>query len=265
MKLKNLKWTHKLLALGCGLVATAPAYATEKPQPFKVGQTVKFELEAKGSKDLSIALGKGSYRFVWDARRSDGESSNIIGQIQLLKPNGVVIDSSFLNFNETEVAYRVGTILKVIKPFVARLRIENEYNYENWLSVVPVASTKRIPFGWGETITPARISSDNGVGGTLEGNESIYHSITLPKGRWSISLGLQLGEGEDSNLMGTIDLLDTLGFAKKQNLVNLNETGNKSRAEGVVNVLRPTSYLLRVTNSSAEKIYTYDVTIEPAS
>ena len=266
MKLGTTKWMRRLLVLTCALgVAIPSAHAKAKPQPMKVGQTVNVTLDAKGSKDYSLALGKGSYRLVWDARRVDGESSNVIGTIRLLKPNGVVIDSQLLNFNETGVTHRVGTVLNVPKPFVARFRMENDYAYENWFTVVPVSAGKRVPFGWGAGIKPARISSDNGVGGTFEGKESVYYSIMLPKGKWSISLGLELPKGEDSNLMGIVDLLDTLGFTKKASLVFLNDTGTQARQEGVITVAKPTPFLLRVINGSNDKIYTYDVTIEPAS
>jgi hypothetical protein len=67
--------------------------------PIKVGQTVNMSLGENASKDFVIPLQKGAYRLVWDARRTDGQSSNIIAKIKLLKPNGVVIDPSLLRFN----------------------------------------------------------------------------------------------------------------------------------------------------------------------
>ena len=266
MILIGMKRHSFVLAVACAIGFFAgPSRAAEKPQPIKVGATTKVTLEADGSKDYVVSLGKGAYRIVWDARRVDGESSNIIGHIRLLKPNGSVIDSGLLNFNEVGVSYRVGTVLNVAKPFVARLRLENNYSMDNWLTIVPVAAGKRVPFGWGATITPARISSDNGVGGTIEPKQTVLHSITLPKGKWSISLGFTQTNDEKSNLIGTIDLLDTLGFTKQSSLVVLNEIDKQARKEGVLNVTKPTPYILRVTNGASEKTYTYDVTIEPAS
>jgi hypothetical protein len=188
-----------------------------------------------------------------------------MGKISLLKPNGVIINSDILHLNEIELACRVGTTLNVPKPIVARFRVQNEESQNNWFTVIFTTAGKRVPFGWGESITPARISSDNGVGGQLPPTESIYHSITLPKGKWSISLGLELPDNQSSNLIGSIDLLDTLGFAKQADLVRLNEINTQARKEGIVTVTKPTPYLLRVTNETTDKTYTYDVTIEPAS
>lgn len=256
-------WLALACAFACALVA--PAHAAEKPQPIKVGQTAQIDLPEDGRKDYTVSLAKGAYRLVWDAKRQDGRNSNIIGKISLLKPNGVIIENNQLGFNEIAVCYRVGTILTVPKPFVARFRINTEAATQNWFTVVPVTPAKRVPFGWGATVTPARISSDNGVGGTLEPDASVYHSITLPKGKWSISLGLQLPEGQNSNLMGKIDLLDAQGFAKEQRFVNVNEIDNQARKEGIITVSRPTTYLLCVTSGDSSKTYTYDVTIEPAS
>jgi hypothetical protein len=205
-----------VLAFGLGAKTAQAA----PPSPMKVGQTVKFTLEANAAKDYSVALAKGVYRIVWDAERVDGEDANIQADLQLLKPNGVIIDSSLVRFNDINVTSRTGTTYRVVKPFVARFRVRNDDNpLKMWLTVVPVTQKTRVPFGWGATVTPARISSDNGVGGTLEGKAYIYHSITLPPGKWSISLGLQLPEGENSNLQGSIDRVACRGsFWREYNI-----------------------------------------------
>lgn len=242
------------------------AQASTPPTPLKVGATAKVDLAANQSRDYAVSLAKGSYRLIWDAQRTDGKSSNIMASLALLKPNGVVMNNSLLSFNEIGVEYRIGRIYNVPKPFVARFRLKNsDAPLHCWFSVVPVAAGKRVPFGWGAAITPARISSDNGVGGQLEPNQSVYHSVTLPKGKWSISLGLQLPDDKSSNLMGSVDMLDTMGLATKQNLVALNEIDNQARKEGIVTILKPTPILLRVTNETSNLTYTYDVTIAPAS
>jgi hypothetical protein len=134
-----------------------------------------------------------------------------------------------------------------------------------WLTVVPAAQTTRVPFGFGATITPARIASENGVGGTLAPDQSVYHSITLPPGKWSIPLGLSLPAGEKSNLQGQVDLLDALGFTTQDRLVRLNEIDNQARKEAIMTIAKARPIVLRVTNTSSSKTYTYDMTIEKAS
>ena len=59
--------------------------------------------------------------------------------------------------------------------------------------------------------TPAKIGASEGVGGELGKNATAYHQITLPPGKWKISLGLTRPDGQNSNVMGQIDLLDAYG------------------------------------------------------
>ena len=265
----NLK--RKLPLLTCALLLAimpiARAVGT-KPTPLKAGTTANVTLDDGDSKDYAVSLSKGTYRLVWDSRRTDGEWGNIQGVVSLLKPNGAIIDASLLRFNELAAEYRVGRTITVTKPYVARFRMKSEKDgIESWFTVLPVAPSapiEFIPFGWGAKVTPARISSDNGVGGVIEKNESFYHSITLPKGKWSISLGLSQTGDESTNLQGKIDLLDVHGFAKVQTFVRVNEIDRQARQETVLAVTKPTMYLLRVNNDSSGYTYNYDVTIEPA-
>ena len=261
-------WSFWTLALVMALMPLGARAVGTKPTPLKVGATANVTLDENDYKDYSVPLAKGTYRLVWDARRTDGEWGNIQGVISLLKPNGAIIDPMLLRFNELAVEYRVGRTMTVTKPYVARFRMKSEKDgIESWFTVVPVAPSKPIkfvPFGWGAKVTPARISSDNGVGGTIEKNESFYHSITLPKGKWSISLGLEQTGDESTNLQGKIDLLDVHGFAKEQQFVRVNEIDKQARNEAILTVTKPTMYLLRVNNDSSGYTYNYDVTIEPA-
>lgn len=261
---------HNLVSLTsvlfvCWALSTS-VLGAERPTPIKVGQMAGITLDGNASKDFVISLPKGAYRLVWDARRTDGQSSNIIAMIKLLKPNGVVIDPSLLRFNIISVEGRVGAVYQAVQPILARLRVENgRQPLQMWLTVVPAAQTTRVPFGFGVTVTPARIASENGVGGTLAPGQSIYHSITLPPGKWSISLGLSLPAGESSNLQGQVDLLDALGFTTQDRLVSLNQIDTQARQEGILTITKAKPILLRVTNRSSSKTYTYDVTIEKAS
>ena len=260
------KWSLLTCAVMLTLTPLVARAAGTKPTPLKVGATANVTLDENDSKDYSVPLAKGTYRLVWDSKRTDGERDNIQGTISLLKPNGVIINESLLSFNETAVAYRVGRTMTVTKPYVARFRMKSDKDgIESWFTIVPIKPGKFVPFGWGAKVTPARISSDNGVGGTIEKNESFYHSITLPKGKWSISLGLQQTGDESTNLQGGVDLLNVHGFAVKQNLVSVNEVDMQARKEGVLLVTKPTMYLLRVFNDSSGYVYNYDITIEPAS
>ncbi len=264
MNTKHLSATVTLASAFALAGVFRPALAAPAT-PLKVGQGGTTTLEKNASVDYTVSLPKGLYRIVWDAERVDGRESNIQGELELLKPNGVVLNSSLASFNAIAVASRVGTTYRAPKPFVARFRLRNEdAPLHVWFRVVS-AQAARVPFGWGAKVTPARISSDNGVGGSLEPNQSAFHAITLPPGKWSISLGLQLPDGQNSNLQGSIDRLDAQGFMVKKDFVSLNKIDTQARDEGILTITKPTPILLRVNNDSGGKSYKYDVTIEKAS
>lgn len=262
MKKGGLKY---LAALFGAVLMVAPVEAANKPTPMKVGQTVSMELEPEGTTDYSVALGKGAWRIVWDAERTDGQRGNLIGSIALLKINGAVVESRLVSMNELAVNARVGETYRTVKPTVARLRIKNGYGISKmWLTIVPLAQKTRVPWGWGAAVTPARISADNGVGGELAPNAVVFHSITLPKGKWSLSLGLARLDKVSGNLIGGVDVLDPQGFTTKAGLINMNEISDQARVEGIMTVTKPTPILLRVSSHNGNAAYTYDITIAPA-
>ena len=271
MKTQKLSYKLGAFALSCLLslsFITAARAATEKPQPLAVGTTGHISLEKDQKKDYSVSLKKGSYQVILDGKHPDGEPTYIVAKVMLLKPNGVIINDKVTEIRDRVVGDRVGAIISAPKPFVARFRLMNEHEQsgEFWFTVVPVSSTKRVPFGWNAPVTPARISSDNGVGGEISPYQVFYHSITLPKGKWSISLGLSHTDKEkqDDYLVGLIDLLNSRGVTTQTKFVEVRERGTQARKEGILSITKPTTYLLRVRSDLGSEKLKYDVTIAPA-
>ena len=258
-----------LLALCAALVLMPLAALAKDTTPhIVVGQTVHVTLDKGESADYTISLNKGDYYIVLDAKRSDDSSRNIQATVQLLKNNGVLVDGNLLYCNEIGVATRVGRKFHNAKPLAARLRLTHEQSIptDYWLTVIPAAKIKLLAFGYGGDIKPAKIGPDNGVGGDIAKYDTAFYSITLPPGKWSISLGLQLPAGERStNLQGQIDLLTAYGIPDKESFVFVNEIGNQTRKETAITITKPKPILLRVMNTSGDKVYHYDMTIEKAT
>jgi hypothetical protein len=259
---------YRLAILGMILLAACslPCVAKEAPELIKAMQTVHLTLDKDQSKDYLISLAKGFYWIIWDGRRTDGAPRNLIGRIQLLKNNGAIVDPTLLNWNEIGVTARTGRRFQVARPLPARLRLHNEQDdAEIWLTVVPQARMKFIPFGFGAPVTPAKLSTEEGVGGSLEKSGVAYHQITLPPGKWSISLGLTRPDGQSRNVMGKVDLLDPYGLTTKPQFIVVNEIAAQARKEATLNVAQPKLVMFRVTNDDQSDEVNYDLTIEKAT
>lgn len=240
------------------------SYALDPAEHMSVNKTVEFTLEKGESKDYTISLEKGDYYIVVDTQRSDSNSSNIIGNVQLLKNNGVMVNSSLLHINEIAVSTRVGDKFHIAKPLPARLRISHEIDIpiQFWLTIIPAKSMKFIPFGFGAEVKDAKIGTDSGVGGSIEPLKDEYYKITLPAGKWSVTYGLSLPKGESTNVQGNADLLDQYGFMIKKSVIFNNEIGNQTRGEYKLTTTKPKTYIFRVNNSNTTNTYTYDLTID---
>ena len=247
------------------LLSPPPARALDLAEHITPGQTVHFTLDKGETKDYRLDLSKGSFYIILDARRSDGKDSNIQAAVELLKQNGVVIDSTFLNVNVIGITSRSGKLFHLAQPMGVRLRLKHDLDIplEFWLTVLPGSAMKFIPFGFGGDVKPAAIGVDAGVGGTLDPYQSVYYRVTLPPGKWSISLGFKLPDDDKSNLQGHIDILDPYGFVQTPQFVVLNEIDNESRKEGFITVTKPRTIILDVVSEN-NRTYTYNITIQKA-
>ena len=120
------------------------------------------------------------------------------------------------------------------------------------------------PFAFGAEITPAKIGAPEGVGGELGKSGTAYLRITLPPGKWNISLGLTRPDGQNSNVMGKVDLLDAYGMATHPQFVVVNEVAKQARNEAALTLVKPRTVIFRVVNSDGGSEVNYDLTIEKA-
>lgn len=258
------------------LVAFAPPATAQANRPAEkaaIGTTVHFTLEAKESKDIAISLPKGDYVVQADLKLVEESYTNIQMKIDLLKTNGVLVQERVLNANEIHRVSRLAGSIRLPKPLGARLRVTNDSRpMEMWITVFPAARRTFVPFAFDPTgtIQPLGIGDANGKGGTLakqpEDGFYAFHKATLPAGKYDVSLYLKLTEGESSNLMGSIRLLDPYGVPLKDDwTLNVNEIDKEVRKDKRLTLIKPTTVIFMVTGNNSSRTYDYTVGIEKAT
>jgi hypothetical protein len=254
------------------LVHPAAAQGNRPAEKGAVGTTVHFTLEGKESKDIAISLPKGDYVIQADLKLVEEKSTNVQMQVDLLKTNGVLVENRILSANEIHRVARIANTFHLAKPLGARLRVTNEnVPMEMWITVIPTARRTFLPFPYYEgEIQPLGIGEANGKGGTLaksaEDGFYAFHKVSLPPGKYDVSLYLKQTDGGSSNLMGSLVLLDKFGVPDKQNWkLNVNEIDKETRSDKRLVVIKPATYYFLVTNSDGSKVYDYTVGIEKAT
>jgi hypothetical protein len=245
-----------LLSLATTLLLSAStlraAHAASAPV-IKVGQSVQVALKKKASADFVIGLPKGSFLVLCDTQSANGE--NIVqGSVKLLKANGAAIpeySGSLLSWYESNSIYRDGKTIALKRPLSARLRIANSdlSDAKMWLKVVPYPAKQFVPFGFGATVTAAKIGANDGVGGMFKKDENRFYRVALLPGKWSLSLGIR--PIEQAYVNATLRILNSNGLPTNYNTVAVeNSTGEEARGEVLVSVKTPTTLILQARNRS---------------
>lgn len=260
------------VVLSLGLLGT-PAIQTDRAIPLRIGSPGKVSLAKKQKQDFTVSLTKGTYRVYLDTKGSDeeGKAANVVqGSVKLMKQNGAqaaTLPYDFLGWYEFDALHREVRTLTVAKNTAVRFRVTNSdlSSAEDSLTVVPAAAAF-VPFGFGVPVQAARISDQSGVGGRFDFLGYAYYRATLPKGKWSVSLGLRRPEGTDAYLSGTLVLLDPWGKRLPDAPSTIDVTEDTGRVEKVLDVKAPRTIIVRVKNiSNNHGALDYDVTIRPAT
>ncbi len=239
----------------------------------KIGEAKTVSLEKGKRQDFTIALTKGSYRVVLDAKGSDDEGKpvNVVqGAVKLMKQNGAT-DSSlaydFLGWYEFDALHREVRTITLTKNTALRFRVTNSTlsKAEDTLTIVSAAAPF-VPFGFKAPVEAAKVGDETGVGGKIDDLNYAYYRAKLPVGKWSISLGLRRPEGTDAYVCGTLTLLDEQGKRLPDEPLKIDVTEDTGRVEKVLAVKKPRTVILRVKNiSNNHGTLDYDVTVRPAS
>jgi hypothetical protein len=241
-----------------GLVAQNLRPAT----PLPLGTTMRVNFDRGEQKDYAIQIGPGTYYFLVDTRRADEETGNIQSKLQLLKSDGSIIEPNLLSVNEIGVVSRNAVRYTPSRPMAARLRVTCETGpMIVWLTVVPVAKWKYMPFptGHGE-LKSLGIGTRNGKGGSLDKHQWAYHAIKLPSGRWTISFYCKRTDGMNSSVQADLELLDEYGVRSDPTWkLSLNEIGTEARRGKSLYLARPRQIILKAINHNAPLQYTIDI------
>lgn len=241
------------------LLAASAVFAEDKREATKltIGQTLKFTMDKKEQKDISVQFGRGDYYIICDLERLEGTLSNIMGNIDLLKTNGSIVESGFLRINELHVAARVGKKFTIKRPFAARLRMLNQEGpVDVWMTIIPAKDMKFLRYGFESSDPkPLAVGSEAGKGGNLEKNHWAFHTITLEPGKYDVSVYFKRLDGQDSNLIGALDVFDSNGFATKNWTLPVNQIGREARVEKQLIIVKPQTLIFRVTNEATPVDY----------
>lgn len=247
--------------------------ASKTPMVGKVGTTIGVAIDEDGKQDFNFDLPKGQFMVYVDAQRiGDGSlTSSIDSSLKLLKRNGAALpqySGDLIYWNSHEKEYRVGKSFSLAAPTGVRFRLANQSDGENnfWLTVVPAAPFKFLPYGFGAKVLDAKIGPNNGTGGTLESREFAYIRAKMPAGKWSVSLGAQEAEGR---VYASLLSRDERGLDYTQSfslVTTADEYGGEAREEKIITLTKPKTLIFRVYNEGAatRNAIAYDVTIEPA-
>jgi hypothetical protein len=276
MKLKIKGVSTVLVALfsilysGVTQAQSLPA-ASNTPVVAKLNQTYSVVLNEKQRQDFNLDLPKGEFFVYCDGATVD-DYPRIFGSIELLKRNGAQMPeyTGDLKFwAQNEKVWREGAKFRLKAATGIRLRLKNTGSETNnyWLKVVPVTvQSQFVPFGFKIPVTPAKIGSNNGAGGTLAPSQVVFQRATIPAGKWSYSLGAQC---EETRAYVSLIVLDAKGMPTNFDgiISNAAETGSEVRKEKIIRLTKPTTLIFRVWNEGETISYPtkYDITIEPAT
>ena len=241
--------------------------ASKTPRVGKVGQMMAVQLDAKESQDFNLDLPKGAFFVYADVQRLGDKSTltNIDATLYLLKRNGAQLPNyggSLIYFNSGDSTARVGKPFSFTKPTGVRFRFKNESNgaHNLWLTVVPASPVKFLPFGFGSKLLPIKIGPNIGTGSTLDARGFGYLRATIPKGKWSVSLGAK----SDDNCSVDLNSYDARGVDYPASF-HIYGVGKEERKEKIITLTKPTTLIFRVLNDSQAENVAYDVTIEPST
>lgn len=244
-------------------IVTLPS-ASKKPMVGKVGQTMAVQLDSKESQDFNLDLPKGQFFLYLDAQVASGNSTN--ATVSLLKRNGAEMPgfgSAWIYYNTMDATSRVGKAFSFAKPTGVRFRLKNDDTADAsnfWLRVVPASPAKFLPFAFGSKLLPIKIGPNIGTGSTLDARGFQYLRATIPKGKWSISLGAK----SEDNCAVDLDSYNERGVAYPGSIA-IYGVGKEERQEKILTFTKPTTLIFRVLNDSQAENVAYDVTIEPST
>jgi hypothetical protein len=222
------------------------------------------ELERKEKQDFRVDLPKGSYWIFIDHTPTSGKLS---GDLSFLKQNGATLNDSndFNAFNAIrwggeKVSSRHGSMitLKQNQPLRLRLRNDDDGDGKFWVHIVTAPQKTFSPYGFGATIQSGKIG-EAGNTGKLGENQCAFYKVTLPAGKWSISLAAQSA----GRAYATLYFNAETGILGDFLIVNA-DTNESKREEKIITLLKPRTFYFQIWNEGAtdtEEI-SYDLTIQ---
>jgi hypothetical protein len=220
---------------------------------FAVGQLVGGRIDPDSLMNQehrwSVQLTPGWYHAVIDSKRSDGKSSNVGLDVEMMSPTGTKKD--ILHANEIAMRTREHGFFEITAAGDYQLKVTANFGMEDYTLGV-FANGTAVPspfFAECPTVTPMTLGEPASfmVGGS---NAEQWLSIDLPAGDYVIASNSRQMDGKDTNLSYAIDFLDRFGQDERaKQVLWVNEITVTDESMGMHVVGEATSYWVRLNNS----------------
>jgi hypothetical protein len=215
------------------------------------------ELDKGEKQDFRVDLTKGKYLVLVDHIPTEGRLS---GELLFLKQNGASLSNlNAIRWGGEKIPGRHGDTITLGSNQALRLRLRNDSDGAGkyWVRVVPMPLKNFPAYGFGAKILMGQIG-ETGNAGTLENTKCAFYKVTIPAGKWSISLAAKSA----GRAYAVLYMNAETGILGEMLTVNA-DTNESKREEKIVTLLKPRTYYFQIWNEGAtdtEEV-SYDLTI----
>ena len=241
--------------------AAAGATSADNPAPLEPGTIHHLILDPNQEYYVRLTEPAASVGIVLDMRRVDNRHSNLQTRLDILDPDGVVVEDRAIVFNEVDVRARKTTSWSTRQqtPIGFKLINAGDVGAEYWLTVRPEPSPELVPF-FGQVV-PQRLSLGIAASGTLDDDQDAFHILTLSPGEYQLIVDFANAEKRDTNIRGRVALLEADGGGA-QELVRFNEIDVSHRKSATFRRREDGPVILDIQNDAQTIDYTVRLATE---
>ena len=251
-----------LFVLSSLLALPAPAQqSADSPLALELGATAKVTLDQDESAYFKVALPAEEIRLVLDTRTADDRAHNLQSGLSILDPDGGVLQSNAISFNEIDVCWRRVGYLALKKPATRGFKVTNRNAKANfWLTVSKRSGLPLVPL-YGNVVPTPTVVGDGKTAQLAEGEDAFYVTV-LPRGEYKVIAELTNARRQNSNIQGYVAFLDGDG-GNQEALIGFNEIDVSFRKTSAFTVKKDNTFIIRVHNSGSASMNSL-VRISPA-
>lgn len=220
---------------------------------FTVGQLVGGRIDPDSLMNQEhrwrVQLAPGWYHAVIDSARSDGMSSNVGLDVEMMSPTGA--KKALLQTNEIARRAREHGFFEVTAAGDYQLKVTTNFEMEDYLLGV-FANGTAVPSPFFENCPTVSAMTLGEPASFMVGGSKAeqWLAIDLPAGDYAIASNSRQADGERTNLNYAIDFLDRFGQDERaKQVLWVNEIAVTDESRGMHVVGETTSYWVRLSNT----------------